>query len=187
MKKLLMLFVLCLLPSVSHSQALVSKEWKSFSIGISTSVDDVYADVSRDWYNGMWLMGYGKEVFPIFHRDSITKVRYEVAYIGVYNEFAGLEGGKGVFGADLGIKLPTIILHGIGWATDHDLIKDLPPWGQKLQYATSVEFGGGDRFFGLSDQMKVDGVKAMCWTVGVHVNLPVSFVMSNWWGKAGSL
>ena len=186
MKRILVALLWLIVPALAVASGPSLDLGKGYSIALSTSLGDAYADVTRDYLNGMWLMGYGKEIAPAYHVDSVSGVKYEFAYIGFYNVFA-LGDGKGVFGLDLGIKLPTIVLNGVGWLTNQDIIKQLPPWGQKLQYVTSLEAGYGYRVFGISKEMTAQGIRKECWTVGAHINMPIDYIMANWFNHSGSL
>jgi hypothetical protein len=165
---------------------------KIFTLGINKSLNGTYADVARDVYNGMWAIGYGVETEQLWHKDSISGKYYEVAYLGIENLFcmgdtvAGGGNGKGIFAAHIGVKLPTIALNALGWATDHDLQAELPPWGQYINKIVSIEGGVGYRAFGISEQMANQGIKRLTVDVAGQINIPIGTVMK-WIGVPGTL
>ena len=165
---------------------------KSFTLGLNKSLNATYADVARDVYNGMWAIGYGVETEQLWHQDSISGKYYELGYLGIENLFcmgdtvAGGGNGKGIFAAHIGVKLPTIALNTLGWATDHDLQSELPPWGQYINKIASIEGGVGYRAFGISEQMANQGIKRLTVDVAGQINLPIGTVMK-WIGVPGTL
>lgn len=164
---------------------------QSYAVGINMAPVP-YACVARDVYNGMWLIGPGIEAAQLWHKDAVSGVSREYAYIGLENLYAmgdtvaGGGNGKGVLAVHLGIKLPTVALQGIGWLTQHDLQADLPPWGQYLNEIVSIEGGYGYRAAGISQQMAAQGIKKQTWDIAAQLSIPVSTVMS-WIGVPGTL
>ncbi len=174
MKKLILFVLLFLIPRLSFSCQKLALCAGDFSINLSTSVDDFYTEVDRDFYNGMWEIGYGKELFPINKINPDSRKTYEIADIGVFNTFVGGD-NQGIFGINLGIKTPTLIIKGIQEIDGvPDLMAQLPKWASILSQSTSIDVGYGNRIFGVPKGLASEGIVANSWDVGMRVNIPFS-------------
>ena len=143
-----------------------------YSVSLSTSVNDFYTEVDRDFYNGMWEIGYGKELLPISKFNSESKKTYEIADIGLFNTFVGGD-GQGIFGVSVGIKTPTLIIKAIQTIEGvPDLMVKLPKWASVLAQSSSVDIGYGNRLFGVPKALASEGIVSNSWDVGIHVNIP---------------
>ena len=130
--------------------------------------------VNRDVLNGMWEIGPGFELLP-FHNKSADGVDREVFFIGAFNTYVlGDNQGQGVFGANLGVHMPTAILQIYQFiASKPDLISQLPAWVQKINKYTSLDFGYGNRIFGVPKAMAAQGIKANSYGFGVFTAIPI--------------
>lgn len=130
------------------------------SIGVSTDIGDFYTVGARDYYNGQWLSGWGKELFPITYNGN------EAAYLSAQNVFNANEGGKGAIGGAFGIR-PINLINAIGTAAGaaSNVIK-LPPWAQSINNFMSVEAGADYRI------QNTPGVSRLVLTVGGQVRVP---------------
>ena len=175
MKKLFILGFLVLIAPKANADISLNL-FDGYSVALSTSLDDFYTVVDRDWYNGQWLIGYGKEAVP-FYRTSSDGIKREICYIGIYNAFA-VNDGAGVFGLDLGVHIPTLFIQTYQTFENNnaDFVASLPGWAQKLNDAVSIEVGAGDRIFGMPTALANSGVKRFAATVGAHVTLPFGSV-----------
>ena len=164
---------------------------KSYTLGINKSLNGTYADLTRDFKNGMWAAGPGIETEQVWHKNSTSGAYHEWAYLGLENLYtmgdttAGGGNGKGIFAAHIGVKLPTLILEGIGKLSSHDIQAELPPWGQLINNIVSIEGGMGYRVFGISQSMANQGILKYTWDLGLQLNIPVATLMKGI-GVAGS-
>lgn len=132
----------------------------NLSIGISKDVGDFYTVGARDYVNGQWLSGWGKELFPIVYKGQ------EVAYIAAQNLFNASEAGKGAVGAAIGIR-PVNLINGLaqGLGAASQLI-NLPPVAQQVGNFLSFEAGYDYRI------QNTPGVSRHVGTVGGQVRIP---------------
>lgn len=134
------------------------------SIGLSQDIGDFYTVGARDFHNGQWLSGWGKEAAPIRYDDR------EVAFIALHNLFNADKGGKGAIGGALGIR-PVNLINGVGAAVGAvDDVIPLPPWAQKINNFTSLEAGVGYRL------QNVPGVSRLETTLGGQVRVPLDLL-----------
>lgn len=138
-----------------------------YAIEFSLSYDPYIVGV-RDFYNGQWLAGYGKELFPI------TRNGVEILYIAGYNVFNADEAGKGAVGLSVGCR-PVAFINEVGEivGATHKVIT-LPPFAEKIGKLSSLEFGYARRFFNASPSWSRD-----VWSFGGQVALPLSGLLSS--------
>ncbi|MDE2099551.1 MAG: hypothetical protein KGL39_20025 [Patescibacteria group bacterium] len=134
------------------------------TLGVSTDVGDFYTVGARDYNNGQWLAGWGKELFPIKYNSN------EVAYLSAQNVFNASEGGKGAIGVALGFR-PINMINGIasGIGVVGNFIS-LPPFAQSLSNYLSIEFGYDYRL------QNTPGVSRNVLTIGGQVRVPLNLL-----------
>lgn len=134
------------------------------SLGVSKDVGDFYTVGARDYFNGQWLSGWGKELFPFIYDYN------EAAYISVQNLFNANEGGKGAIGAAFGFR-PVNLINDVARAAGAlgDIIV-LPPFLRQVNNFTSIEAGWNYRF------QNVPGVSREERTIGGQVRIPFNLL-----------
>lgn len=137
-----------------------------FSVGFSTSMD-VEGVGARDLQNGQWLSGVSKELIPAFKGET------KLAYIAAEQLFDLDDAGKGMFGLALGI--PTgAVTQGLQSLLEKITPRaKLPQWVRSISNWTSLEVGGGYRFYG-----RPDNVTPWTYTVGGRVKVPLGDLWS---------
>lgn len=171
--KMLLLMIVLLFPTLSHASPSLDLG-KGYSIGLNTDFN-FYTVAQRDWFNGMWLIGYGKDIAPLYRTYS-DGTKKELLFLGVYNTFA-VGDGRGVFGLDFGVHA-TAVADGLQGFVNSisglklDVIPQMPPWLQKIGQWTTFEVGAGYRVFGQPKSFDDQNIKRFCATVGGQVKVP---------------
>lgn len=157
----------------------------NYHIALSTSATSFYTEVDRNFYpDGQWGIGWGWEALPIYKGNPASGTQYELCYIGFSNTFV-VGDKQGLFGVNLGIKTPTLIMKGIQELEGKgDIIAALPPLERTLLLATSFDVGYSNRAFGVPAGLAAQGVRKANWVAGFHINLAY---LPSLFGVAGSL
>lgn len=145
----------------------------NFALGLNLNYD-VYLEGARDYYNGQWLAGWGKELAPLTHNGN------EVLFVSAYNLYNADEAGRGVIGGAVGCRPIALINEAARIAglangliptpkcdTQCDglganFLKDVAEY-------SSIEVGGGYRMFS-----SPPGVSRFASTIGGQIHIPLS-------------